>query len=900
MESIMDKFTISQLDFSRLQKLRIKKSFGLFCTLSFALFFSAFAHAQFQREALPYQNISLSFNERAKDLVSRMTLEEKVPQLINDAPAIPRLGVREYNWWNEGLHGVAALGDATVFPQAIGMAAAWDDPLMHKIGDVISTEFRAKHYSKLHRFGGSDWFAGLTVWSPNINIFRDPRWGRGQETYGEDPYLTSRLGVAFVKGLQGDDPRYLKVVATPKHYAVHSGPEAGRHRDNVNPSAKDLEETYLPAFRATVMESDAQSVMCAYNAIDGVPACANKKLLQENLREKWGFKGFVVSDCAAVFDIYFKGSHGFTATPEEGIKAAFDSGMDLICGDANEADHISSAVKKGLVSEAQIDTALVRLFTARMRLGQFDPRTMVFPKITPNDNDTEANRQLNRSVAEKSLVLLKNKDGFLPFKSSVRNIAVVGPNADSEGALVGNYNGSPSHPVTVLKGMRTRFGEANIRYAQGTGLLDPVQSPVPDDMLCTDEKCRKKGLTAEYFADKNYTAKPLSKRVDANATISWKNEVASGAVRWSGFVKAPETGTYSMRYLADGGYRIWINDKLVIDAWNVDWRPVIASGNLDMVAGQTYRLKIEAFQRGEQGNEQLVWSLPSNPGIESAVAAAKSADAIVFVGGITAQVEGEEMPVPMPGFTGGDRTDISLPHAQRELLKRLYATGKPVVIVLMNGSALVVNEEDAAATAMVEAWYPGGQGGEAVASMLAGDFSPAGRLPVTFYKSLEQLPAFNDYSMANRTYRYHKDEVLYPFGYGLSYSQFHYGDAKVSPKQWQASGQVSVTLDVTNTGNMDADEVVQLYASRKDIAGSPIRTLVGFQRIHLPKGKTQKVTFQLDDRRLSTVDAKGQRAVVPGTVTLWVGGGQPGQRAGLLPASGNEASIVISKGKNLL
>jgi beta-glucosidase len=886
------------------QKLQLKKYTGkatLVLTAFFsALTFSAFTYAQPPRPApLPYQDLSLSFDARAKDLVSRMTLEEKVPQLINDAPAIPRLGVREYNWWNEGLHGVAALGDATVFPQAIGMAAAWDDQLMHKIGDVISTEFRAKHYSKLHRFGGSDWFAGLTVWSPNINIFRDPRWGRGQETYGEDPYLTSRLGIGFVKGLQGDDPRYLKTVATPKHYAVHSGPEAGRHRDNVNPSAKDLEETYLPAFRATVVESDAQSVMCAYNAIDGIPACAHKKLLQENLREKWGFKGFVVSDCAAVFDIYYKGSHGFTATPEEGIKAAFDSGMDLICGDANEADNIHTAVKKGLVTEAQLDTALVRLFTARMRLGQFDPRTMVFPKITPNDNDTESNRKLNRSVAEKSLVLLKNKDGFLPFKSSIRNIAVIGPNADSVGALEGNYNGSPSHPVTILKGMRARFGDANIQYAHGTGLLDPVQSPIPNNVLCADAKCKKSGLNAEYYSDKSYKDKPLIKRVDANATVSWKNEVASGAVRWTGFVKAPETGTYSMRYLADGGYRIWINDKIVIDAWNVDWRPVIASGTVDMKAGETYRLKIEAFQRGEQGNEQLVWSLPSNPGVESAVATAKNSDAIVFVGGITAQVEGEEMPVPMTGFTGGDRTDINLPRAQRELLKRLYETGKPVVVVLMNGSALAVNEEDSNATALVEAWYPGGQGGEAVASMLAGDFSPAGRLPLTFYKSLEQLPAFNDYSMANRTYKYHKGEVLYPFGYGLSYSKFSYGAVK-SPKQWDANGVATVSVDVTNTGAMDADEVVQLYASRKDIAGSPIRALVGFQRVHIPKGKTQKVTFQLDDRRLSTVDEKGQRAVVPGTVNLWVGGGQPGQRVGLEAAAGTEADILIKKGKNLL
>ncbi len=846
-----------------------------------------------------YQNTSLNFEERAQDLVSRMTLDEKIPQLINDAPAIPRLGVREFNWWNEGLHGVAALGEATVFPQAIGMAAAWDEPLMQQAADVISTEFRAKHYAEQHRFGGSDWFGGLTVWSPNINIFRDPRWGRGQETYGEDPHLTARLGVAFVKGLQGNDSRYLKVVATPKHYAVHSGPEASRHRDDIHPSAKDLEETYLPAFRATITEGNAQSIMCAYNAVTGVPACANNDLLQNKLRKQWGFKGFVVSDCGAVFDIYHSANHNYKKSPEEGVKAAFEAGMDLICGDASEADNIRSAVKNGLITEAQIDTSLVRLFAARMSLGQFDPRTMVFPKITALDNDTEAHRQLARTMAEKSLVLLKNDANFLPLKSSAKTIAVVGPNADSVEALVGNYNGSPSQPVTVLKGLRARFGEANIRYEKGTGLLDPIQVPVPNAALCTDAKCRKPGLNAEYFSDKNFDKKPVLKRIDTNASVRWTNEVASGAVRWSGYLKAPETGTYSLRYLADGGYRIWVNDQLIIDAWNVDWRPVIASGAVDLQAGKIYRLKIEAFQRGEQGNEQLVWSLPSNANVESAISVAKHSDAVVFVGGLTAQVEGEEMPVPLPGFSGGDRTDLSLPLVQRELLKKLYATGKPVIVVLMNGSALAVNEEDAKATAIIEAWYPGGQGGEAIASLLAGDFSPAGRLPVTFYKSLEQLPAFSDYSMANRTYRYHTGEVLYPFGYGLSYSKFSYDDMQISPKQWNASGSVSVSVDVTNTGAMDADEVVQLYAARKDIDGSPVRTLVGFERIHIAKGKTKKITFTLDDRSLSTVNADGQRALVPGTVSLWVGGGQPVQRAGLQTASGKEASLLIKKSKLL-
>jgi beta-glucosidase len=856
--------------------------------------FASFVHAQ----QPAYQNTSLSFEERAKDLVSRMTLEEKIPQVINDAPAIPRLGVREYNWWNEGLHGVAGMGEATVFPQAVGMAASWDDALMLKVADVVSTEFRSKHFANQRRFGGSDWFGGLTVWSPNINIFRDPRWGRGQETYGEDPHLTSRMGVAFVKGLQGSDARFLKVVATPKHYAVHSGPEASRHRDNYNPTPKDLEETYLPAFRATITEGKAQSIMCAYNAVDGAPACASNFLLKEKLRHEWGFKGFVVSDCGAVFDVYEKDNHGFAKTPEEGIKAVFEAGMDNICGDVKEADHIRSALKKGVITEALIDQSLIRLFTARMQLGQFDPRSKVFPKITKRDNDTDEHRQLAKQMAENSIVLLKNHNQLLPLDTNIKSIAVIGPNADSLPALVGNYNGTPSRPVTPLKGMRARFGENVIQYAPGTGLIDPVQSLIPDNVLCVDKQCRKSGLTAEYFIDNSYASAPIQKRIDKNATVSWQGEVASGAVRWTGFIKAPESGQYTFRYVADGGYRIWVDNQLVINAWNVDWRPVIASGAINLDAGKIYSIKIEAFQRGEQGKEHLVWSLPSNPGAETAIEIAKKSDVVVFVGGITAQVEGEEMPVPLPGFSGGDRTDLSLPAAQTSLLKRLYETGKPVVVVLMNGSALSVNQEDKLAGAIVEAWYPGGQGGEAIAAILAGDKSPAGRLPVTFYPSLNDLPEFGDYSMKDRTYKYHKGEVLYPFGYGLSYSEFKYADVKLSAKNYQ-SGNQTLSVEVTNTGKMDADEVVQVYMSRNDIAGSPIRSLIGFKRIHIAKGKTEKIKFELSERDLSSVDEKGKRALFAGKVDLWVGGGQPEQRQGLIPASGIATSFNIKSNKDI-
>lgn len=840
-----------------------------------------------------YLDTSLPFKERAADLVSRMTLEEKVPQLINDAPAIPRLGVREYNWWNEGLHGVAALGDATVFPQAIGMAATWNPDLLYTVADVISTEFRAKHFENLHRFGGSDWFAGLTVWSPNVNIFRDPRWGRGQETYGEDPYLTAQLGVAFVKGLQGEESHYLKTVATPKHYAVHSGPEATRHEDNFNPSAKDLEETYLPAFRATMVEAGARSIMCAYNAVDGVPACANKQLMNDILREKWRFDGIVVSDCGAVFDVYEQNNHGYSKTPEEGIKAVFDAGLDLICGDAKEANHIHSAVKAGLITEQRLDESLIRLFTERMKLGQFDPRDKVFPKITAAHNDTAEHRKLAQEVAQQSMVLLKNSDSFLPLKSSIKKILVTGPNADSLEALVGNYNGNPSHPVTALKGIQNRFGEKNVTYTPGTQLLDPVQQPVPAKALCVDKNCRQRGLKAEYFDNKEFSGPVSSERIDSTPAISWQNEVLSSAVRWSGFLTAPESGAYTFRYQANGGYRIWLNNELILDAWNVDWRPSIASGSTLLEKGAIYTIRIEAFQRGEQGDEKLLWSLPSDKGANTALKIAKKSDAIIFVGGLTAQLEGEEIPVPVKGFVGGDKLDLKLPGVQRELLSRLYATGKPVVVVLMSGSALASHEADEKAAAIVQAWYPGGQGGDALASLIAGDFSPSGKLPVTFYQSVDVLPPFKDYSMQNRTYKYHKSEVLYPFGHGLSYTQLRYDNITVAYGQGSDTGKLLVTGQVTNTGNYDADEIVQLYISHPNITDAPTRSLVGFQRVHIPKGQKRNVQFSVQAPELSIVTRTGQRKLVTGAVTFWLGSGQPVSRPGLTEAPGAAADFTL-------
>ncbi|HTM82298.1 MAG TPA: glycoside hydrolase family 3 C-terminal domain-containing protein [Asticcacaulis sp.] len=885
-----------------MKRLQIRNAAGRMLAVSaIALLIGAapVAFAQNPLDRPGYQDTARTPEQRAADLVSRMTLEEKTAQLINDAPAIPRLGVREYNWWNEGLHGVAAAGHATVFPQAVGLAATFDVPLIHQVADTVSVEFRAKYVESRHRFGGSDWFRGLTVWSPNINIFRDPRWGRGQETYGEDPYLTARMGVAYVEGLQGDDPVYYRTVATPKHYAVHSGPEAGRHRDNVAPSRYDLEDTYLPAFRATITEGKAASIMCAYNAIDGQPACANNDLLVTHLRKDWGFKGFIVSDCDAVGDIYYKTSHHYKATPEDGVTAAYLAGTDLICGNTNEADHVTSAVRQGLLPESAVDTALVRLFSARFRLGQFDPPAQVFPAITSADYDTQANRDLAQHVAESAMVLLKNDGNLLPLKAEPQSIAVIGPNADTIDSLIGNYNGDPSHPVTVLAGVRARFPNAKVTYAKGSGLIDPVMTAVPDAAFCRDRACTEMGVTASHFTAADTSGDAQTTSTETAPHLAWTGEQRSGAVRFDGYLTAPESGEYRFRYDADGGYRIWINDKLVVDAWRVDWRPSIATGTIRLEGGSHNTIRVESFQRQAAGDEKLVWSLPSDTGAQEAVAAAKASDLVIFVAGLSQRVEGEEMHVETPGFSGGDRTSLDLPPVQQKLLEQVSGAGKPVVLVLVNGSALGVNWADKHVPAIVEAWYPGGQGGAAVARLIAGDYSPAGRLPVTFYRSVDQLPAFSDYTMKGRTYRYFKGEALYPFGYGLSYTRFSYAPAKLSASKVGGSGEVTVSVDVTNSGQMDGDEIVQLYLSHPGQNDVPIRALARFDRIHLKAGETKTVSFTLDSRALSTVNPDGSRSVRPGKVNIWLGGGQPDQRSGLGKAPGVSASLTITSGQTL-
>lgn len=831
--------------------------------------------------------------ERARAMVSAMTLEEKARQLGNDAPAIPRLNIPEYNWWNEGLHGVARAGIATVFPQAIGMAASWDIARMQRTADTISTEFRAKFVERRKANGGSGFYEGLTVWSPNINIFRDPRWGRGQETYGEDPYLTGEIGTAFIKGLQGDDQNFFKTIATSKHFAVHSGPESIRHQQDLHPSAHDLEDTYLPAFRKTVTAGKVGSVMCAYNAVYGVPACASTLLMDKYLRRDWGFKGYVVSDCGAAANIYREDSLRYEKDQVKAVAKGVAAGMDVICGDyrnnmTTEAGNIVAAVMSGAMSEATLDQALTRLFEARIRLGLFDrDETLPYAGITAKDYDTPAHHAVSLDMARASMVLLKNAGGLLPLKAPPTRIAVIGPNADSLDALVGNYNGTPSAPVTVLGGLRARFPKAKIEYVQGIGLVGPAEDPVPDSVFCADAACKRSGLMAEHFDGVELAGKPVKTGLEAGPVVAWRSTgMRSSSARWSGWLTAPVTGDYSFRFASENGYRVYIDGKPVVEEWGVGDAPSILSGTVALEKGKRYPLRVEAFQRGQRGEQRLVWHVPGSDATQ-ALAAAKAADLVVFVGGLTSRIEGEEMKVKAEGFAGGDRTSLDLPKPQQRLLEQVHTAGKPVVLVLMNGSALSVNWADKTIPAIVEAWYPGGQGGTAVAELIAGDFSPAGRLPVTFYKSAEQLPPFDNYAMDNRTYRYFTGEVLYPFGHGLSYTSFTY--APLNVPAGDAARGLEVTTEVRNTGARAGEEVVQLYLNFPDRPGVPKVALRGFQRIALNQGEAKTVRFSLSPRDLSAVTPEGQRLVMAGKYRVTVGGGQPGTGA-----AGQSASFSVA------
>jgi len=844
----------------------------------------------------PFRDPSLPIGQRVDDLVSRMTLEEKVQQMMHAAPAIPRLGIPAYNWWSEGLHGVANTGYATVFPQAIGMAASFDPALLHREAGIIATEFRAKFNEELRTKGYSSWFHGLTVWSPNINIFRDPRWGRGQETYGEDPFLTAQMGVAFVTGLQGDDPKYLEALSTPKHFAVHSGPESTRHSVDVPVSDHDLEDTYLPAFRATML-AGAGSVMCAYNSIDGKPACAQPMLLQEHLRDNWDFAGYVVSDCGAASDVFR--NHHYAKTMPEGMANAVKAGMDIICTwpvseVTLESAAVLDAVRQGVLPEADVDRSLRRLFTARMKLGMFDPPSVVpYSAITISENDTEAHRELALKAARETLVLLKNKDNLLPLGERYKNIAVIGPNADSVNPLVGNYNGTPSHPVTVLAGIRKRFAGANVLYAEGSALTGPPVTPVPSQFLKGNSG--GSGLSAEYFQGRDMQAAPVIKRTDEAVNFSWHEgagpELKSNfSVRWTGSLVPGTTGEYEVGFSGTDSFRIWFDNQLIGQAFFAgEGRTQTKTVHLE--ARHAYAVKIEYSQEGSAGSAKLVWHVPGTKKDYPEIV--RKSDLIVAVLGLTSGLEGEEMPISIPGFSGGDRTSLDLPQAQEDLLKDLVASGKPVVLVLMNGSALAINWAAEHVLAILEAWYPGGQGGAAVAEALAGDFSPSGKLPITFYKSVDQLPSFENYGMKGRTYRYFTGQPLYPFGYGLSYTSFGFSNLRFNKSSLGANDDLTVIVEVRNTGKTAGDNVLQVYLSHPGVEGAPIRSLAGIQRITLGAGKSKSVSIRVPNRNLSVVDADGIRRIVPGEVRVWVGDGEPEAGPGLADAAGVGGSVNI-------
>lgn len=834
---------------------------------------------------LPYQDPTLSFEERAEDLVNRLTIDEKVNIVRYDSEAIPRLGIPAHNFWNECLHGVARSGRATVFPQAIGMAAMWDEAGMRRIADVISDEARAKHHEYAER-GKRGIYQGLTYWTPNINIFRDPRWGRGMETYGEDPYLTGTLAVPFVQGLQGDDPRYLKLVATVKHFAVHSGPESVRHSFDVWPSEYDLLETYTPHFKRTIEEAKAYSVMCAYQRFRGAPCCGSK-FLEELLRKRWGFEGYIVSDCWAISDFYKKEYHHVVNTPEEAAAMAVKAGTDLNCG--NTYLHLAEAISQGLLSEEELTTAAYRIILARMKLGQFDPQEDVpYSKIPHTVVDSEEHQAEALNAARKSMVLLKNENNILPLSKEVKRVAVIGPNADALDVLLGNYNGYPNNPKTPLTGLREKLPHAQVDFAQGCELAAglPYLTAIPGEYLYTDAGLKEKGLKAAYYDTRKKSNDPAHTQIDANIDFVWGtnppfDDMAydNFSVQWSGVLVPPVTGTYALGGEGFRAFELYLADSLIVK-FRSDHEPAKRYETMTLEAGKAYPLRMVYTQEDtEHAIARLLWDTPKPNLAKEAIDLAAKADLVVLCMGLSPMLEGEEMPVKVDGFEGGDRLDIKLPDTQTALMREIGKLGKPTVLVLLNGSAVSFDHETANIPAIIEAWYPGQAGGTAIADVIFGDYNPAGRLPLTFYKDIKQIPAFTEYDMEGKTYRYFTGQPLYEFGYGLSYTTFKYSIDNM-PEEVKAGQDITLSVDVTNTGKMDGDEVVQLYVSLPDSKlKHAIRSLQGFKRIHLKAGETQTVHFTLTPAQMAARDKDAFAVVEAGKVRISVGGKQPDAKA---------------------
>ncbi len=820
-----------------------------------ALLFNCNSSNQYE---FPFQNPELSFEERADDLLSRMTLEEKISQLNYESAAIERLGVPAYNWWNECLHGVARAGLATVFPQAIGMAATWDKNLMNRIAVTISDEGRAKYHDFISK-GKRGIYNGITFWTPNINIFRDPRWGRGMETYGECPHLTGEMAVQFINGLQGDDPKYYKAIATSKHFAVHNGPESTRHSFDAEVSEHDLRNTYLPAFEKTVKESDVASVMCAYNRLYGEPCCGNSPLLNDILRNEWGFDGYVVSDCWALTDFFVEGRHEVVETAAEAAAMAFRNGTDVNCGSVSP--NLSKAVEEGLIGEDEIDVAVRRLLLARFKMGQFDPDEMVkYASIPYSVVDSKEHQELALEAAKKSMVLLKNEGNLLPLSKDLKKVAVIGPNANDIDVLLANYNGIPSNPVTPLEGIREKLPNAEVMYSLGCEHAErlPTLKPIPETALFTDESLSESGLKAEFFDNINWEGNPKHTRVDKKVDYYWWDKAPyddmdgdNFSVRWTGYLVVPEDGEYA---IGGDGYNHY---ELFVDGESIAQNSNVHHSNkrfkyMDLKADQKYEIKLEFYDANNDANVSLLWATPRKDYEAEAINMAKEADVVLLFMGLSPRLEGEEMPVHVEGFLGGDRVRIDLPDFQQDFIKKIYAIGKPTVMVMLNGSAVAINWENKNIPAILEAWYPGQAAGHAVADILFGDYNPAGRLPLTFYKDVNDIPAFDDYNMEGFTYRYFKGQPLYPFGYGLSYTTFEYSDPKLSKAEITPGETFTVSVDVTNTGDMAGEEVVQLYiADQSSSEPRPVKDLRGFERIDLNTGETKTVEFELSSRDLA-------------------------------------------------
>jgi len=837
---------------------------------------------------------SLTPEARAKDLVSRMTLEEKAAQMQDNASAIPRLGLLRYGWWNEVLHGVARAGDATVYPQAIGLAATWDNALMGRIGDAIATEGRASHNAALARDpSGTDRYFGVNYWSPNINIFRDPRWGRGQETYGEDPFLTGHMAVSFIHGIQGDDPLLYKGVATPKHFAVHSGPEPLRHGFNVDASPFDLEDTYLPAFRSAIVDGKADSLMCAYNAIDGYPACESP-LLQNRLRGDWGFKGFIVTDCDSIDDMVT--GHKKYSDAASASAAAIKAGADLDCGTTYKA--IPEAVTRGLITEGQLDVSLERLMAARIRMGLIDGSP--YDRIPASEINSSAHRALALKTAEESMVLLSNRGNALPLKGT-ETIAVIGPNAHLLQSLEGNYTGVPVDPSFPLDALKAAFGADHVIYAAGAPLTDGMRMPVPTTFLKTAANSSENGLKGEYFDNLTFAGAPKMTRTDPVINFDFYRTAPEGfkplgfSVRWTGVITPPAPGKYQigfrMQTPREGqpapDVKVWIDGKLIVTpelsaaagrdetyCGGACAKPPMAPVAYEFTDTKPHDIRIDYVRTVEDRASSLDWIAPAQPLLDGAVDAAKQSDAVIAFVGLSPDLEGEEMAVSFPGFKGGDRTAITLPEAQQKMLEAVKATGKKLIVVYMTGGAISDPWLSGNADAVVQAWYPGEAGGEAITNTLTGKNNPGGRLPYTIYRDIADLPAFEDYSMKGRTYRYFKGKVLYPFGHGLSYTTFAYDKPVLSAQTIKAGDTATAQVTVRNTGTQDGDEVVQLYLAKPGDTANPV--LAGFSRVSLKAGENRTVTLPLDARALSQVGQDGIRKVLPGDYIVTLGGGQPG------------------------